>query len=597
MVKRSLTKELTLSPTPGELFLGSSPKKRLNQWLATGICGNDISSSCLYVSAIAAVFAGVLAPVVLLAVVILLYLYKKVYTEVVEALPLNGGTYNCLLNSTSKFAAALAACMTILSYIATAVISSKTAVEYLHSISPTFGVIEGTIIVLGVFAVLAIIGITESAVVALTIFIFHICTLTVFCVFGFISIPSDFHIFKGNLATLPMGKDLLIAVCLGFSAALLGISGFESSANFVEEQDAGVFRKTLRNMLITVAIFNPLISVLSLNLLPLEQIISNKDYLLSEMAHHMGGDTFTLIIVIDAAAVLSGAVLTSFVGVTGLVQRMALDQCLPQFFLKKNRRGTSHRIIIAFFLLCSSILLVTRGSLLSLAGVYTISFLGVMTLFGIGNILLKIRRKELKRTYRAGWATILIAIVATTLGMLGNVVIDYKNLLFFMQYFIPTVLLVVLMYLRIPILRGVLQVLNNLMTRILLWRTSIIDNITAITEQRVILFTRGGNLARLNTAFVYIIKNESSRSVIVLHLYNHPEHNKEQDIQDSLDTLKEIYPTLKSNLVVRKEKFNSEIVNVVSKEFGVPINNIFIGAPEEKHSFSIQDLGGVRVIF
>ncbi len=263
--------------TPKELFFGSAPKKRLNQWLATGVCGNDISSSCLYVSAIAAVFAGVLAPVVLLAVVILLYLYKKVYTEVVEALPLNGGTYNCLLNSTSKFAAALAVCMTILSYIATAVISSKTAVEYLHSISPTFGVIEGTIIVLGVFAVLAIIGITESAVVALTIFIFHICTLTAFCVFGFISMPSDFHIFKGNLATSPMGQDLLIAVCLGFSAALLGISGFENSANFVEEQDVGVFRKTLSNMLITVAVFNPLISVLSLNLLPLEQIINNND--------------------------------------------------------------------------------------------------------------------------------------------------------------------------------------------------------------------------------------------------------------------------------------------------------------------------------
>jgi amino acid transporter len=596
-VKRSLTKELTLSPTPGELFLGSSPKKRLNQWLATGICGNDISSSCLYVSAIAAVFAGVLAPVVLLAVVILLYLYKKVYTEVVEALPLNGGTYNCLLNSTSKFAAALAACMTILSYIATAVISSKTAVEYLHSIFPAISAIEGTIIVLGIFAVLAIIGITESAVVALAIFIFHICTLTVFCVFGFISIPSDFHIFKGNLATLPMGQDLLIAVCLGFSAALLGISGFESSANFVEEQDVGVFRKTLRNMLITVAVFNPLISILSLNLLPLEQIISNKDYLLSEMAHLMGGDTLTLIVVIDAAAVLSGAVLTSFVGVTGLVQRMALDQCLPQFLLKKNRRGTSHRIIISFFILCSSILLVTKGSLLSLAGVYTISFLGVMTLFGIGNILLKIRRKELKRTYRAGWITILIAIIATTLGMLGNVVIDYKNLLFFMEYFIPTVFLVVLMYLRIPMLKGVLQMLNNLMTRILLWRTTIIDKITGIVEQKVILFTRGGNLARLNTAFMYIIKNESSRSVIVLHLYNHPEHNKEQDIQDSLDTLKEIYPTLKSNLVVRKEKFSSEIVDAVSKEFGVPTNNIFIGAPEEKHSFSIQDLGGVRVIF
>jgi amino acid transporter len=584
-------------PSTEELLIGHADKKKLNQWLATGICGNDITSSCLYVSAIAAVFAGALAPVVLLLVAFLLYLYKKVYTEVVEALPLNGGTYNCLLNSTSKFAAALAACMTILSYIATAVISSKTAVEYLHSVYPGISVIEGTICVLGVFATLAIIGITESAVVALTIFIFHMSALLVFCVLGFVSMPTDFHIFKSNLASLPAGHDLLIAVAFGFSAALLGISGFESSANFVEEQDVGVFRKTLRNMLIAVAIFNPLISVISLNLFPLDQIIIYKDYLLSEMAHLMGGETFKLIIVIDAAAVLSGAVLTSFVGVTGLVQRMALDQCLPQFFLKKNRRGTCHRIIIAFFLLCSSILLVTQGSLLSLAGVYTISFLGVMTLFGIGNILLKIRRRELKRTYRAGWITILIAITATSLGMVGNMVIDYKNLLFFLQYFIPTALLVTVMYLRIPILKAVLQMLNNLMSRILLWRTVVIDHITAIKEQRVILFTRGGNMAKIHSAFNYILHNESSRSVIVLHLYNHPEHNEEKSLQESLKALGEIFPVLKAELVVRQGKFSPDVVEAVSKEFGVPVNNIFIGAPEEKHAFSIQDLGGVRVIF
>ncbi|NIA03628.1 MAG: amino acid permease [Nitrospirae bacterium] len=590
-------KETTGGVTPKELFVGSTPKKRLNQWLATGICGNDISSSCLYVSAIAAVYAGVLAPVVLLLVVFLLYLYKKVYTEVVEALPLNGGTYNCLLNSTSKFAAAMAACMTILSYIATAVISSKTAVEYIHTIFPSFGIIEGTICVLGSFAILAIIGITESAVVALAIFIFHMSTLTIFCVFGFVSMPGDFHIFKSNLSTLPVGKDLLIAVCLGFSAALLGISGFESSANFVEEQDVGVFRKTLRNMLIAVAIFNPLISVLSLNILPLDKIIMHKNYLLSEMAYLMGGATLKMVIVFDAAAVLSGAVLTSFVGVTGLVQRMALDQCLPQFLLKKNRRGTSHRIIISFFLLCSSILIVTQGSLLSLAGVYTISFLGVMTLFGIGNILLKIRRKELKRTYRAGWITILVAITATSLGMLGNVIIDYKNLLYFMQYFIPTVLLVVLMYLRIPILKTVLQMLNNIMTRILLWRTTVIDLITAITDQKVIIFSRGGDLSRLNTAFNYIIQNESSRSVVVIHLYNNPEQNKETPIRASLKALEELFPMLKVQLVVRQGIYDPEIIDTVSKEFGVPTNNIFIGAPEEKHTFSIKDLGGVRVIF
>jgi hypothetical protein len=276
---------------------------------------------------------------------------------------------------------------------------------------------------------------------------------------------------------------------------------------------------------------------------------------------------------------------------------MALDQVLPRFFLKKSRRNTSHRIIIAFFLLCSSILLVTKGSLLSLAGVYTISFLGVMTLFGLADIILKVRRKELKRTYRAGLATILVAIGATSVGMVGNVFIDHKNLLYFMEYFIPTVLLVVIMYLRIPILKAILQLLNNLMAKFLLWRTIIIDRITALTEQRVVLFTRGGNLRRLHDAFNYIVHNESSRSVVVFHLYSNPAHNEGESLKDSLEAVEEIFPMLKVRLVVREGKFGPEIIESVSEEFSVPTNNIFIGAPEEKHDFSIQELGGVRVIF
>ena len=194
---------------------GTSEKKRLGQWLATAICGNDITSSCLYVAAIATVYAGVLAPVVLLLVGGVLYLYKKVYTEVVEALPLNGGAYNCLLNSTSKSTASLAACMTILSYIATAVISAKTAVEYLHHLMPVFPIIATTIGILAVFTLLAIMGITESAVVALMIFIFDLPNALILCLLGFAHFPGDFHIIKANLQTMPQGDGLFIAIFLG----------------------------------------------------------------------------------------------------------------------------------------------------------------------------------------------------------------------------------------------------------------------------------------------------------------------------------------------------------------------------------------------
>ena len=93
------------------------------------------------------------------------------------------------------------------------------------------------------------------------------------------------------------------------------------------------------------------------------------------------------------------------------MHRMALDQCLPQFFLKQNRRGTHHRTIIVFFLLCGSILLITRGRPAVAGGGLRHLLLRGDDPIGIGDILLKVRRKELKRTFSAGWPTILIAIV------------------------------------------------------------------------------------------------------------------------------------------------------------------------------------------
>ena len=60
----------------------------LKELPATAICGNDISSSCLYVSALSIIYAGKFAWVALLMVAGVLYLFRKIYGEVVGALPL-----------------------------------------------------------------------------------------------------------------------------------------------------------------------------------------------------------------------------------------------------------------------------------------------------------------------------------------------------------------------------------------------------------------------------------------------------------------------------------------------------------------------------
>src|SRR6478735_11014756 len=128
-----------------------SQAKKLRELHATAICGNDITSSCLYVSALTILYAGQYAWLALLIVAAVLYLYRKIYGEVVGALPLNGGAYNVLLNTTSKSNASVAACLTILSYMATAVLSANEAMHYLHDQLPSINVFIATIILLTIF--------------------------------------------------------------------------------------------------------------------------------------------------------------------------------------------------------------------------------------------------------------------------------------------------------------------------------------------------------------------------------------------------------------------------------------------------------------
>ncbi len=323
----------------------------MGQLAATAICGNDITSSCLYVSALAIIYSGKWAPLALLLVSGVLYIFRSIYAEVVGAIPLNGGAYNALLNTTSKFRASIAACLTILSYMATAVISASEAMHYLHTMWPGLPVVAATIGVLAFFMVLTIIGIAESARVAIVIFLFHLVTLVILVAMGVYYIGTHglgtLHL---NLST-PTEGSLLTALFFGFSASLLGISGFESSANFVEEQGEGVFPLTLRNMWVAVTVFNPGIALLALALIPIPEVGQHQEALLAHIGGTSGGLWLADLVSIDAALVLNGAVLTSFIGVNGLVRRMTLDRCLPQFFLKTNRRGTTHRII-GFFSCC-----------------------------------------------------------------------------------------------------------------------------------------------------------------------------------------------------------------------------------------------------
>ncbi|MFA6401292.1 MAG: APC family permease [Salinivirgaceae bacterium] len=289
-------------------------KKKLNELQATAISGNDISSSCLYVSALTIIYAGQYAWISLIIVAVVLYFFRKIYSEVVGAIPLNGGAYNVLLNTSTKRLASLAAALTVLSYMATAVLSGYEAMHYLGGIIPLVNYFLATVIVLVAFTVLAIIGIGESAFVAVIIFIIHLASLALLVLASiWFLLNNGFDIFHLNW-NLPLSSgSIKNALFFGFAAAMLGISGFESSSNYVEEQQEGVFRKTLRNMWGVVSFFNPVLAFLLICIIPLAQVGEHQESLLAFLGKTAGGNWLAFIISIDAVLVLCGAVLTSFV--------------------------------------------------------------------------------------------------------------------------------------------------------------------------------------------------------------------------------------------------------------------------------------------
>lgn len=576
------------------------PKPRkLGELPATAICGNDISSSCLYVSALTIVYAGQYAWVSLLIVAAVLYLFRKIYGEVVGALPLNGGAYNALLNTTSKSMASLAAALTLLSYMATAVISATEAMHYVHGLWENWPVILSTVVLLALFMGITVLGIGESSRVAIVIFIFHLASLVVLTLFcGVYLFRNGWDVWLANYH-LPVEGSVTAALFFGFSAAMLGISGFESSANFVEEQERGIFPKTLRNMWMVVSIFNPLMAFLALAILPVAAVETHQEALLSEMGHLAGGSWLSFLISVDAALVLSGAVLTSFVGVGGLAERMALDRILPSFLLKRNSRGSTYPIAIAFFLLSTSILFITRGALGALAGVYTIAFLSVMVLFGFGNIQLKLRRKHLPRPERSKWLALLVAILMVLAAIIGNAVLNPPYLTVFMEYFIPTMLIIAIMLNRIVLLKLLLNIIRYFFRPIerLVSRAhgNILKRIARINAQEFVFFTKDDDVATLNKVMLYIKRNEHTRKLRIVTVLNKGEEIDKKLLSD-VEVLDREYPEIKVEMIRVEGKFGPKLINKLSEEWKIPANFMFIGSPGDHFPYRIEELGGVRLI-
>jgi len=268
--------------------------------------------------------------------------------------------------------------------------------------------------------------------------------------------------------------------------------------------------------------------------------------------------------------------------------------------LAQNKwRQTNHYIVIAFFAVCASILSATAGKVSTLAGVYTISFLCVMSLFAIGNMLLKSKRARLPRETRAAWPVVVVALMAVLVGLVGNLLLDPENLRVFAIYFGAASAIVGVMFLRIQLMKLALFVSRAVVDRAMSFnswiRQTVAKKIEQINSLKVVYFTKGSDPAELNRAALYVLENEQTNNLTVVHVYDDAT-GPPLALAEHLKMIDRLYPQLRIDFLAVRGIFGPDLIEALSQRLGVPKNYMFLGTPGDRFPHRLQELGGVRLV-
>jgi amino acid transporter len=387
----------------------------LNWMIGAGIVGADIGTSVFYSTGLLFPYVGYLSPVFVMGVCLMMWAFKKTYIEGLALSPYNGGAYVMILRVIGRRAGVLAGSLTIISYLATAAVSALAGAFYISSLMEG-EVSTSTIVLIAsipiiIFGLLNTKGIAEPAKIVTAIAGTHFSLLIIMGVWGLLFITFNWEqIDFSKMSKLTLDGKLTFAMVIhGFAAAFLGITGFESAAQIIEELEEPVLKtvkKLYQAVVVLVSITAPLISFLCIAILSESEIIENKDSLLSALGFKIGGRILMVIVVVDAMLTLFAAVNTAFVGFIGLAKTMSKQGNLPVILLKRVTQKYPFiegypLIAIPFMFIALGMVVIVSGEVSVMAQVYEIAFLGVMVSFSFGVILMRNRkqRRNLPREY------------------------------------------------------------------------------------------------------------------------------------------------------------------------------------------------------
>ncbi len=430
-------------------------------WRAAAIVLSDLASSAFYAGGIAEQAIGKSAPWFILGVMLFSFAVRSVYLESCSMF-VRGGVYVVVRDAMGHFMARLSVSALIFDYILTGPISVVSAGHYLgrllneiadlthwggHVPPSAFAAAFGMAVTV-YFWWSNVKGIHESSGKALRILQIN----TVMVIAFLIWCPLTLLLHKGAVklppapvaANLQFSSDALgwfqgtiwpqiaaVAVVIAFGHSLLSLSGFETLAQ-VYREIAYPKMKNLRytgNLVCIYAVFCTGVVTLMAGMIIPESVRGQYvDNLLGGLAMHLAGPEFLrlafhIFVVVVGALILSGAVNTSIIGANGVLNRLAEDGVLVNWFRKPHKRfGTTHRLINAIAGLQFATILLSRGDVYLLGEAYAFGVVWSFFLKSLGVLVLRFRRhdQEYKTPLnpRVAGREIPVGLIVTTLILL-----------------------------------------------------------------------------------------------------------------------------------------------------------------------------------
>lgn len=433
-------------------------------WRAAAIVLSDLASSAFYAGGIADHAIGRSAPWFILAVMLFSFAVRSVYLESCSMF-VRGGVYVVVRDAMGHFMARLSVSALIFDYILTGPISVVSAGQYLgRLLNELAGLLHVTAEVppntfAAGFGLLVTIyfwranvrGIHESSGKALRIMQVTTVMVVAFLIWCPLTILLQHRVQLPPApvpANLQFSDDALgwfrgtiwpqisaVALLIAFGHSLLSMSGFETLAQ-VYREIAYPKMKNLRrtgNIVCIYAVFcTGVITVFAGMIIPDPVRGQYVDNLLGGLAMHLAGPellrlAFHGFVVVVGVLILSGAVNTSIIGANGVLNRLAEDRVLTEWFRRPHKRyGTSSRLINVIAGLQLATILMSGGDVYLLGEAYAFGVVWSFFLKSLGVLVLRAKRhdQEYKHPFNLQIAGREIPVgLATTTLILGMVAI------------------------------------------------------------------------------------------------------------------------------------------------------------------------------